>query len=117
MNTEEFVAAIRTHVQEQAANDLVRTFIAPPGRRPRDLLIKVSEWRARLPSDEQRLLDEVIAESVRVALFGLFAVIDGARVVDENVDRFIITAVGYDGTKTELNEDTAVDLHSEFAPD
>ena len=26
MNTEEFVAAIRTHVQEQAANDLVRTF-------------------------------------------------------------------------------------------
>ena len=31
MNTEEFVAAIRTHVQEQAANDLVRTFTALRG--------------------------------------------------------------------------------------
>jgi hypothetical protein len=80
-------------------------------------LIKVSEWRAGLPSDQQRLLDDVIAESVRVALFGLFAVIDGSRVVDEDVDRFIITAVGCDGARTELNQDMAVDLHREFAPD
>jgi len=117
MNTEEFVAAIKKNVQEQAAKGLVKTFTAPPGRNPRDLLIQVSEWRARLMSDEQRLLDEVIAESVRVALFGFFAVVDGARGVDESVDRFIITAVGHDGGRTELNEDTSVDLHSEFAPD
>lgn len=117
MNTQEFVAAIRTYVQEQTVNGLVKTFTTPPGKRPRDLLIQVSEWRARLTSDEQKLFDGVIAESVRVALFGLFAVIDGARVVDEDVDRFLITALSHDGGRTELNEDTAVDLHSEFAPD
>ncbi|WP_089085103.1 hypothetical protein [Aquitalea magnusonii] len=117
MNAEKFISAIRTHVQEKAKNDLVGTFTSPSGRCPRELLIKVSEWRAGLPSDQQRLLDDVIAESVRVALFGLFAVIDGSRVVDEDVDRFIITAVGYDGARTELNQDMAIDLHSEFAPD
>lgn len=117
MDAEEFVAVIRTHVQEQSVKDLIKTFTAPSGRKPRDMLVKVSEWRARLTSDEQKLMDDVIAESVRVALFGLFAVIDGARVVDSNVERFIIAALDSQGGKVELNEDVNIDLHSEFAPD
>ncbi|AOR68208.1 hypothetical protein BBJ41_12060 [Burkholderia stabilis] len=117
MDTQKFVADIKRYVQEQAVNDLIKTFTAPPGKRPRAQLVRVSEWRAQLNSDEQQILDEVIAESVRVALFGLFAVIDGARVVDEDVDRFIITALKHDGGSVVLNEDAAVDLHSEFAPD
>jgi hypothetical protein len=117
MDAEEFVAVIRQHVQEQAVKDLIKTFTAPPGRKPRDMLVKVSEWRARLTSDEQKLLDDVIAESVRVALFGLFAVIDGARVVDNDVERFIIAALDDQGNKVELNEDANIDLHGEFAPD
>lgn len=117
MDAQGFVTAVREQVQEQAVKDLIKTFTAPPGRKPRDLLVKVSEWRARLTSDEQKLLDDVIAESVRVALFGLFAVVDGARVVDSDVERFIIAALDHQGGKDELNEDVNVDLHSEFAPD
>ena len=117
MDAKEFVETIRKHVQEPAVKDLIKTFTAPSGGKPRDVLVKVSEWRARLTSDEQQLFDEVIKESVRVALFGLFAVIDGARVVDSNVERFIIGALDFQGRKVELNEDGNVDLHSEFAPD
>ena len=42
MDAEEFVAVIRQHVQEQAVKDLIKTFTAPPGRKPRDMLVKVS---------------------------------------------------------------------------
>lgn len=104
-------------MQEQAVNDLIKTFTTPPRKRPRDQLVRISEWRARLSDDDRQILDEVIAESVRVALFGFFSVVDGARVVDEDVDRFIISALENDGGKVALNEDSAIDLHGEFAPD
>ncbi|WP_263915068.1 hypothetical protein [Achromobacter sp. 79A6] len=117
MNRQEFIAAIKRHVQQQAVDDLIATYIAPPGRRPSDQLSKIAQWRARLTVNEQSLFDAVISESVRVALFGVFAVVDGVRCVDQGVDRFIISAQDYSGNRQAINEDEALDLHDEFALD
>jgi len=116
VNTEKFVEAVRSHVQEQAENTVVKTITSPPGKRPRELLVKAAEWRSRMTNDEKILLDGIIYESVRVAIFGLFSVVDGVRVVDESIDRFIITAVQHDGVRVEINADPSVELHSEFSP-
>ena len=116
MDAEKFAELIEKYVQKSAVNDLVQTFHNPTGKKPRDVLIRISEWTKNLSADDQKLLEEVISESVRTALFGLFAVIDGARTVDTGIDRFIIAAQDQQGQRTFINEDGSVDLHDYFAP-
>jgi hypothetical protein len=116
MDEQKFLNLVEMCVQKQAIDDLIRTFTIPPGRRPREVLTKISEWYGRLNVDEQKLFYETVTESVRTALFGLFAIVDGVRVVDKNVDKFIIAAQDFQGKRTLINDDTNSDLHSHFAP-
>lgn len=116
MDAESFAELIEEYVQKSAVEDLVQIFHDPPGRKPREVLVRISEWTKSLSSEDQKLLEEVISESVRVALFGLFAVIDGARAVDSGIDRFIIGVQDQKGQRTFINEDGSVDFHDYFAP-
>jgi len=116
MNTAELLSLIDEHVKDATINDLIELFTSPPGRKPEKFLVDVAAWRSNLSDHDRELLDRVIAESVRAALFGLFAVVDGARVVDQTVERFVICAEDCDGRRVPIN-DTDSDLHSHFAPD
>jgi hypothetical protein len=81
-----------------------------------EILTRISEWRAGLTVDEQKLFNEVVEESVRTTLFSLFAVVDGVRVVDNGVDRFVIAAQDSQGQRVLINDTENADLHSYFAP-
>ncbi len=116
MNDHEFLSKVDEHVKQSTVDDLIELFTSPPGRKPEQVLVDIATWRARLNDHDRGLLDTVIAESVRAALFGFFAVIDGARVIDENVDRFVIYAQDSQGNRVPVN-DSASDLHDHFAPD
>jgi hypothetical protein len=116
MDDQEFLNMVKVYVQEQTVDNLIQTFTAPPGRRPREMLTKVSEWRDHLTVDEQKLFNEVVEESVRATLFSLFAVVDGARVVDNGIAKFIIATQSFQGQRVPINDTEDTDLHGYFAP-
>ncbi len=116
MDSEKFAGLIEKYVRKETINDAMKVFRNPPGKKPRAVLIEISEWINRLSSADQELLEAAISESVRMALFGLFAVIDGSRVIDSDIDRFIIVAQDQQGRRTLINEDGSEDLHDYFTP-
>jgi hypothetical protein len=82
MNAREFVAAIRDVVMDAAVTDAVAVVQSPPGRRPAVDLVELSAWYNGLADTDRAMLKRMLAIVARNAVFGLFAVLDGARKVD-----------------------------------
>jgi hypothetical protein len=82
MNAQDFVAAIRSVVMDAAVADTLSVMKRPPGRRPADELVELGAWYDGLGDSERAMLNRVLALVARNAVFGLFAVLDGARKVD-----------------------------------
>jgi len=117
MNAERFLALVEELAWRSAIDGTIQNYTSPPGRRPWERLVRVSEWRSRMTDDEKKLLDEVIKESTRGALFGLFAMIDGVRKADNDIRRFVIYAQDEEGRRVPINDDGKVDFHDYFAFD
>jgi hypothetical protein len=82
MNAREFVEAIRNVVMDAAVTDAIAVVQRPPGRRPAAELVEVSTWYHGLADSDRAMLRRMLAIVARNAVFGLFAVLDGARTVD-----------------------------------
>lgn len=82
MNAEEFVAAIHNVVIEPMAADITSMLHRPPGRQPASELVELSTWHDGLADSDQLMIKRVIALVARNSVFGVFAVLDGARKVD-----------------------------------
>jgi len=115
MDTEQFLGLVEELVWRSAIDATIQNYISPPGRRPGKDLVRVSEWRSRMTDDEKKMLDEVIKESTRGALFDLFAMIDGVRKADNDIRRFVIYAQDEQGRRVPINDDGAVHFHDYFA--
>jgi hypothetical protein len=82
MKPEEFVAVVSKRVMAAAVDDTIRNLEQPPGRRPAPELVALSEWYLRLAPDTREMVGRALALASRAAVFGFFAVLDGARRVD-----------------------------------
>jgi hypothetical protein len=82
MTAEEFVAAVRSVVMAAAVTDTVSMVERPPGRRPAADLVALAGWYRELGAGDRAMVDRMLAIVSRSAVFGLFAVLDGARKVD-----------------------------------
>jgi hypothetical protein len=103
MKAQEFVAAIRTLVIDAAVADTVAVVATPPGRRPAVELVELSAWYNGLAEPDRVMLKRMLGMVARNAVFGLFAVLDGARQVDPTAaasDHFEIRHV--QGSSTEV---------------
>lgn len=116
LTREDFLLHIETHVKEATVNDLTEILTSPSGRNPDKTLKTIADWRASLQKEDIDILDMVIEETVKATLFSLFSVIDGSRVVDKGIDRFIISTRDSQGVTAPI-VNTDFDLHSHFAPD
>lgn len=83
MDARDFVARIKATVRNPAVADTIRILQLPPGRRPRLDLLQHANWYRSLPQEQQEMLAAVVASAVDRALFGLFCVLDGVRVVED----------------------------------
>lgn len=79
MKPQEFVDAVRELVLHAAVEDTVSVVSNPPGRRPSRDLVELSEWFNNLPEADQAMTKRLLALASRQAVFGLLAVLDGAR--------------------------------------
>lgn len=116
MTREDFLSHIDTHVKEATVNDLTEIFTSPPGRNPDKTLKAIASWRASLQKEDIDILNMVIEETVKATLFSLFSVIDGSRIVDNGIDRFMISTIDSQGVIAPIIS-TDFDFHSHFAPD
>jgi hypothetical protein len=84
MKPEEFVSEIRHHAYESAVNGALSLIQKPPGRSPRKSLIELSEWFNSLPESDKRFVKKAVALSAHQATFGILAILDGVRQIEDN---------------------------------
>lgn len=109
MNSEEFVEALKRDVRDAAIADTIANLKNPPGRRVPPQERVRSDWYNTLSADEAEHVDSVIATAVHEALFGVLAVLDGARSIDDEGGRFELTYVA--DQRVILNDPQAIGLH------
>lgn len=106
MTQEEFMTAVRRWAFEGAVED---SALKPVGRMPHQVLVTLWEWYTALPERDQALVRHAMRISAYRALFGVFAMIDGVRQIDDPPHGALkLTYVAPDGTEQPL---------SRFGPD
>lgn len=109
MNSEDFVEALKLHVRDAAVEDTIANLKRPPGRRVPAPERGRSDWYNALSAEEADHVNSVIATAVHETLFGLLAVLDGARTIDDEGGRFELTYVA--DQRVVLNDPQATGLH------
>jgi hypothetical protein len=83
MNAEIFVDLVRKGVMKRAVDNVVTNLFKSSGRRSTPELIALSKWYIGLPVDDREMVIRALAEVSHAAVFGLFALLDGASRVDD----------------------------------
>lgn len=115
MTQDEFISVVQRGAFEDAAGE---SAIKPIGRKPHQLLVTLWDWYTALPEGDKTLVRQAMRISAYGALFGVFAMIDGVRQVDDPPHGELRLAyVGADGTEQALSgQDPDLDeLHSLWA--
>jgi len=108
MNSKDFVEAVERHVGRAAMEDTIANMKAPPGRRLSPEVKAHSDWYNVLSTTDAAHVERSIAAAVHATLFGLLAVLDGARTIDDENGRFELNYLT--DQRTLLNPST-IDLH------
>lgn len=109
MNSEDCVEALKRHVRDAAIEDTIANLKQPPGRRVSPQERGRSDWYNALSAEEAEHVNSVIATAVHETLFGLLAVLDGVRTIDNEGGRFELAYVA--DQRVVLNDPQAIGLH------
>jgi hypothetical protein len=97
MTQEEFINAVRRWAFEDATAEKA---LEPLGRKPHQMLVTLWDWYTARPERDKTLVTQAMRISAYRALFGVFAMIDGVRQVDDPPHGELrLTYVAPDGTE------------------
>ena len=85
MNDQEFVDAIKEHVFDSAIEGVMSQIISPSGKKPRDTLLQLNNWFHEQDEETQSMIRQCVKEGAHSALFGLLCVLDGVRLIHEDL--------------------------------
>jgi len=115
MTPQYFTTKIRQVVYEPAINETLSLIQKPPGRKPLENLVALSQWFATLSDTDKRNLEKAIAVAVHQATFGMLAVIDGVRQIEDSPSKGILELhYKKDGQDVLLNATNSEYLHDLF---
>lgn len=109
MNNEKFIEAIRHHVLDAAIEDTIANLKNPPGRRVAPHERAASDWYNSLKDDEITFVNSTVTKAVHEGLFGLLAVLDGARTIDDGAGKFELIYAS--DQRILLNDPKTIGLH------
>ena len=116
MKSEEFTQRVRKAVYEPSVQSTLGVLQKPPGRKPSESLVALSQWFNQLPDDERKRVEGVIQLATRQAVFGMLTVLDGVRSINEADEEGRLELHYIDaGQPTLLNDPEAVPMHDLFA--
>lgn len=112
MSSEEFAKALKEQGSDAAIRITLQNLQKPPGKRPKPEMVQRSEWFTRLSENEREMLGQTIREAAENAVFGVLAVLDGARVVEDSKEKGDFELYYTRGKdKTLLNDEARTPLH------
>ena len=94
MTPERFVEVLESECRDAAVAECITSFENPPGRRPDQALVELSQWfRSLQPSDREYVI-RAMKHAADATLFGVLCVVDGVRAVESHTDKstFILSA-------------------------
>ena len=115
MNSEYFIESIVKYVRDSAVEDTVSNMKEPPGRKPRHKGHELSEWYTNQSARDKEMIEKALYEAVDESLFGLFAVIDGVRTIENSTNKGTFKLhFEKDGESTLLNDENNEFLHDTY---
>jgi hypothetical protein len=112
MTPEEFVNVLREVVLARAVDSTLEAIKDPPGRRPARELVEANAWFVGLSEQDRAHLRGVATLVAQQTVFGMLAVLDGARVVEDTQEKgefHLYFCKG--GEEWELNPSNGIPLH------
>jgi hypothetical protein len=110
MTPRQFVAAVKTEVFDPAVGE---TALQPRGRRPHPGLVAMWDWYSGLSGRDKALVCQVMRIAAYGSVFGFFAVLDGARAIDDVPHGELeLTYVDPRGNRVQLNVPHVEELHT-----
>lgn len=116
MRREEFIERVRRGVYDSSIDGIISLLVKPPGRKPSRVLTELSDWYNQLSHVDKVRVRTTIQLAVRDTVFGMLAVLDGDRTVNESGETGILTLnYAHDRVSILLNDPTKEPLHDLFA--
>ena len=115
MDVSEFVQVIRQQVEWPAVDGCLKNYRNPPGRRPSESLVQLSDWYKSLAGEDKSMLERAMRDSVNEAIFGFFCVLDGVRAVENGEEQAELELWHVkQGVRTRINDPKQNMLHDEL---
>ena len=89
MTPSEFVSWLKTECRDAAVKDCIAAYESPPGRKPDQSLVEISNWFNALAEQDREMLVRVMSDVADSTLFGVLAVLDGARTIEEQGEKSV----------------------------
>lgn len=109
---EEFVQAVYRSAFEGGVRSALENISHPPGRAPLEHFFELNSFHRSLSGEDKLLLAKAMALAADYAVFGLFAIMDGARPITDGFSREIHASLVGEGEILPLAPDE--DLHDYF---
>ena len=115
MNTEEFINAIKTVVVNGSIESMHETLNRPPGKKPVQDLVELSDWFNKLNDENKRMLLKVIKQSVEMSVFSFLCILDGVTAIeDDQIKGRLTLHYEKNNIKKLLNDSNEEYLHNLF---
>lgn len=111
----DFIFKIKQVVYQSAVKGSVALLQKPPGRKPSSELRALSKWYNQLGEPDKEMVYSVIKLAAKQTTFGMLAVLDGVRQIDENNPKGVLELYyTKDSQKVLLNDPNVDNLHELF---
>ncbi len=114
MNSQSFIKEIKK-IRDQSCIGVIENLEAPPGRKPREKDIALSEFYNSLSDDQKIKMKAIVIESIDMAMFSFFCVLDHVHAVedDEAKTTFELYSIK-EHEKTLINDGKEEPLHDQY---
>lgn len=115
MTTDQFVKAIKMQTSDAAVSGTIACLKRPPGRKPQEKDVRLSEWYNRLNTLDQQMLQQALKEAAELAVFEFFCVLDGVTVIEDTREKGVLELDYVKGPeRTRVNPPEGEELHNIF---
>lgn len=115
MTAVNFVESIKQVVFYATVTGCLSLMQKPSGKSPSPQLQALSQWFNQLPDTDKAKVQDAITLATRQSVFGMFAVLDGVRQVEDSESKGILELrYSRDGQSQLINDPDAEPLHDIF---
>ncbi len=113
MDKQLFVELITKIVRDAGVEDCINLLSSPPGKKPPDWLVEISNWFNNLGESDREMVLKIIKFSMDTGIFGFFCVLDGVRKIDED-NGHLTLLYSKENSELKINDSETEYLHEIF---